>query len=296
MRSAHEDEFMIDPRWLARWRIAVLAGALTSCEAPTGAVREYAGTSVTLTSAIAKGGVTITSENGSVWVDTAGSSGSVAVTGLPFATGPDDDSARAAAVAALPSLKLAVGSDGQGGVTVAAGGDPTKGFDLAVHLPYPFDGLLTVNAKNGYVHYVGSSGAKGASLTVANGDIFAQDAGQQLTITGGTSNVDVITLPTIAGASITTKVGDISVQIPNAAVIFITAKSLSGGTVTPPPNKAVQISGTGDDDDDDSNGTAISTVAPDHRSATIQLGTLANIQALNQYLQVQTGAGDIVFH
>ena len=279
---------------------AAMMAVLPSCEAPAGAVREYAGTSTTLTSAIGKGGVTITNKNGAVWVDTAGTSGSVAVTGLPFATGPNDDAAHQAAIAALPSLALTVAPDGQGGVTVAGSGDETKGFDLTVHLPYPFDGLLTIDANNGYVHYVGSSGAKGVSITVGNGDVFVDDGGQNLTISGGTTNIDVITLPTLAGNSITTKVGDISAQIPNAAVLLITATCLSGGTVTPPPNKAVE---SGDDDDDSSGdpsgfsgGTAISNVAPDHRSATIQLGTLASINSLGQYLKVQTGQGSIVFH
>jgi hypothetical protein len=282
-------------RWSNGLQITVVAAIVASCSAPGAAVRQYSGSSLTLTSALAKGGVSITNANGSVWVDTAGESGSVSVTGLPFATGPDDASAREAAITAQTSLTLTVAPDGQGGVTVNGSGDDATGFDLEVHLPYPFDGLLTIDASNGYAHYVGSSGAKGVAITVGTGDIFVQDGGQQLTIAGGTSNIEVITLPTLAGASITTQVGDISAQIPNAAVLLITATSLSGGTVTPPPDKSVQ--GTGDDSTDDtSGGTAISTVAPDHKSATIQLGTMESIQALGQYLQVQTGNGNVVFH
>ncbi len=274
-------------------RFAIATALVTSCEVPAAEVRQYSGTAVQLSSAVGKGGLTITNANGAVWVDTAGVSGSLSVTGRPFATGANDDAAREAAVAAMASLTLTAGSDGHGGVAVTGTGDATKGFDLTVHLPYPFDGLLTINATNGYVHYVGSSGAKGAAITVATGDVFVDDAGQNLSISGGTSNIDVITLPTLSGTSITTKVGDISIQIPNAAVLLITARSLSGGTVTPPPSKAVEL---GDDDDDGTTATAVSTVASDHASATIQLGTLANIQALNQYLTVQTGDGDIVFH
>lgn len=275
-------------------RLALFAGAIASCESPAAAVRQYAGTSVTLSASLAKGGVSITSENGAVWVDSAGTTGSVFVTARPFASGPDDTAAIQAAAAAASSLPLTVAPDGQGGVTVAAGGDSTKGYDLTVHLPYPFDGLLTIQAKNGYVHYVGTSGAKGASITVGNGDVFADDAGAHLTITGGTSNIDVITLPTLAGDRIITQNGDISAQIPNAAVLLITADALTGGTVTPPPDKSVQTSDTAGDDG--SGGTAISTVAADHAHATIQLGTMTAIQALGQYLTVQTGHGNIVFH
>ncbi|HEY2511486.1 MAG TPA: hypothetical protein VGI39_11545 [Polyangiaceae bacterium] len=276
-------------------RVALVAGVIASCEAPAAAVRQYAGTSVTLSAPVAKGGVSITSANGAVWVDSAGTTGSVSVTGRAFASGPDDGAAIVAAAAAATQIPLTVASDGQGGVTVVAGGDSTKGYDLTVHLPYPFDGLLTIQAKNGYVHYVGTSGAKGASITVGNGDVFAQDAGAHLTITGGTSNIDVITLPTLAGDRISTQNGDISAQIPNAAVLLITADARSGGTVTPPPDKSVQTSDTGDDDDG-SRGTAISTVAEDHAHATIQLGTMTAIQSLGQYLTVQTGHGNIVFH
>jgi hypothetical protein len=183
-----------------------VAAIVASCAAPGAAVRQYSGSSVTLTSALAKGGVSITNANGGVWVDTASASGSVSVTGLPFATGPDDASARQAAIAAQASLSLTVVPDGQGGVTVNGSGDDATGFDLEVHLPYPFDGLLTIDAGNGYVHYVGSSGAKGVAITVGTGDIFVQDGGQHVTIAGGTSNIDVITLPTVAGTSITIQV------------------------------------------------------------------------------------------
>jgi hypothetical protein len=278
-------------------QVGVVAAIITSCATPDAAVRQYSGSSVTLTSALAKGGVSITNANGGVWVDTAGASGSVSVTGLPFASGPDDASARQAAIAAQASLSLTVVPDGQGGVTVNGSGDDASGFDLEVHLPYPFDGLLTIDASNGYVHYVGSSGAKGVAITVGSGDIFVQDGGQKLTIAGGTSNIDVITLPTVAGTSITTQVGDISALIPNAAVLFITATTLSGGAVTPPPNKSVVVGDDGSNGSDDtSSGTAISAVAPDHKSATIQLGTMQSIQALGQYLTVQTGNGNVVFH
>jgi hypothetical protein len=277
-------------------RIAFIAFAITNCGNEVSAVRDYAGTSVTMTSALGKGGVSITSENGSIWVDTAGTTGNVSVTGLPFATGPDNDAARRAAIAALSTLSLTVAPDAQGGVTVVGNGDDTKGFDLTVHLPYPFSGLLSITAKKGYVHYVGSSGAKGASISLEEGDIFVQDGGAHLTIAGGSSNIDVITLPTLAGTSITTKTGNISAQIPQAAVLFITARALTGGSVTPPPNKAVEISTSGGDDDDTNAGAAISTVAPNHTSATIQLGSMAAIMALNQYLEVQTGNGNIVFH
>lgn len=278
----------------------LIAGALAvSCESPVGATRQYAGTAVTVSAPVKKGGVTIANTNGAVWVDTAGTGGMISVTGLPFATGADDDEARQAAMAALSSLRLTAEPDGSGGVTVTGGGDATKGFDLAVHLPYPFDGLLTIRAKNGYVHYVGSSGAKGATIAVDNGDIYVQDGGQTLDISGGTSNIQVITLPTVTGTSVTTNVGDISMQIPNAAVLLITATSLSGGTVTPPPNEAVEVSDGNDDgtdeEDNASSTTAISNVAADHRSATIQLGSMAEIQTLRQYMKIETGQGNVVF-
>jgi hypothetical protein len=251
------------------------------------------------------GAVKINNVNGSIWVDTAGPTGFVTVTGRPFATGPDDDAARQAAIAAMSSLQLNVSTDMSGAVTIAGNGDDTRGFDLTVHLPYPFGGQVAVTSGNGYVHYVGSSGSTGCTINVTRGDVFVQDGGKILNITGGTSNINVITLPTLVGTSITTKVGNITAQIPQAAVLLITATTAGGGTVTPPPNKAVELNldpSSGDttdmsgDDGGAASGQAISKVSPDHKSATIQLGSLPVIQQNNWYLTVSTGDGNIVFH
>ena len=294
--------------WLRTLSVSVLAGALANCSAGSGATRQYSGAPVTPAPAVTSrsGAVKITNVNGSIWVDTAGPTGFVTVTGRPFATGSDDDAAKQAAMAAAAALKLTVSTDPtSGAVTVDGSGDDTSGFDLTVHLPYPFGGLVSITSGNGYVHYVGSSGSTGCTINVTRGDVFVQDGGKTLNINGGTSNITVITLPTLIGTSITTKVGNINASIPQAAVLLITATSASGGTVTPPPNKAVELNldpTTGDttdtsgDDGGSNSGEAISTVAPDHKSATIQLGALKVIQQNKWYLNVSTGNGNIVFH
>jgi hypothetical protein len=292
--------------WVRTLSISALAGALADCSSTSGATRQYSGTPVNPPPAVVtrSGSVKITNVNGSIWVDTASVTGFVTVTGRPFATGADDDAARQAAIAAMASLHLDVSTDSTGVVTVAGDGDDTRGFDLTVHLPYPFGGLVNVTSGNGYVHYVGSSGSTGCTINVTKGDVFVQDGGKFLNITGGTSNISVITLPTLVGTSITTKVGNINAQIPQAAVLLVTATTAGGGTVTPPPDKAVELNldpSSGDTTDmtgDDGGfaGQAISNVAPDHKSATIQMGALAVIQQNNWYLTVSTGNGNIVFH
>jgi hypothetical protein len=291
--------------WTRTLSISAFAGALASCSSSSGATRQYSGTPVTPMPAMItrSGAVKINNVNGSVWVDTAAPTGFITVTGRPFATGPDDDSARQAAMAAAAALKLDVSTDSSGAVTVDGSGSDTTGFDLTVHLPYPFGGLVSVTSGNGYVHYVGSSGSTGCTINVTRGDIFVQDGGKTLNINGGTSNITVITLPTLIGTSITTKVGNINAQIPQAAVLLIKATTASGGTVTPPPNKAVELnvdptSGDTTDTGDDGGaaGQAISVVAPDHKSATIQLGSLPVIQQNKWFLNVSTGSGNIVFH
>jgi hypothetical protein len=282
--------------------IAVLAFAGAGCGSQAGQVRRYSGTPVTANPVLAKGGVTVTNRNGSVWVDTAGRAGNVEVIALPFASGADDAAAEQAAAAAMSTLSFQAVPDGNGGVAVNGSGDATSGFDIMVHLPYPFGGSLTIDSTNGYVHYVGSSGANGATVNVETGDIFVQDGGKVLNIKGGQSNINVIALPTLQGSSITTDYGNITAQIPDSANILITASTGGGGTVTPPPNRSVEA--TGDDDDSTTSSfggfvlktLAVSTVADDHKSAQIQLGDAMKIMTLMQYLTVSTGHGNIVFH
>jgi hypothetical protein len=252
------------------------------------------------------GAVKITNVNGAIWVDTAGPTGFVTVTGRPFATGADDDAARQAALAAAAALHLDVSVDSTTGmVNIDGQGDDTRGFDLTVHLPYPFGGLVNITSGNGNVRYVGSSGSSGCTINVTRGDVFVQDAGKILNIKGGTSNISVVTLPTLVGTSITTQVGNINAWIPQAAVLLITATTATGGTVTPPPNKAVELqvdpttgdtTDTASGDDGGAAGQALSKVAPDHKSASIQLGSLDVIQQNSWFLTVSTGNGNIVFH
>jgi hypothetical protein len=274
-----------------------MVGALTHCAADvTGVARQYSGTAVTMSTQImsTSAGITVTNANGSVWVDTAGSPSApcgggstvctyVSVTAEPFATGSDDTSATAAANALQAAGGLQVVGSASGGVAITAQGDITQGFgyDLTVHVPYPFGGPVTIDAANGYVHYVGSSGANSANITVGNGDVYVQDGGKSIDIQGGTapggrSNITVITLPTVQGFNISTSSGNISAQIPQATVLLISARAATGGTVTPPPNKDVYVtctSSSDDSSDDTPSGAAISVVAPDHRSATVTLGS-----------------------
>jgi hypothetical protein len=281
--------------------ISILVGLLAACASQVSEVRRYSGTALAKNVALSKGNVTITNRNGSVWVDTAGRAGSLDVIARPFASGPDDAAAEQAAVATMSQLSLATMPDPSGGVVVSGSGDDASGFDLIVHLPYPFGGLLTITVTNGYVHYVGSSGANGATLKVTTGDIFVQDGGKNLQIKGGRSNINLIALPTITGTSIATDDGNITAQIPDSANLLITATTASGGTITPPPNRDVQ----GDQSNDNSTSSfdlgphlrtlAVSTVAGDHKSATIQLGDPLKIQQLHQYMTVSTGNGNVVF-
>jgi hypothetical protein len=294
--------------WAKTLLLSALAGALANCSAQSGGTRQYAGTPVTpMPAAVTRSGaIKITNTNGSIWVDTAGPTGYVTVTGRPFATGPDDAAARQAAIAAASSLQLNVSIDSSGTVDITGEGDNSRGFDLTVHLPYPFGGLVQITSGNGDVHYVGSSGSTGCTINVTRGDVFLQDAGKILNVKGGTSNITFITLPTLVGTSVTTDVGNINATIPKAAVLLITATAASGGVVTPPPNKAVELnydptSGDTTDttagaDSGDLGGSAISNVSADHKSATIQLGSLPVIQENKWFLTVSTGNGNIVFH
>jgi hypothetical protein len=284
-----------------------ILGFSASCSSEVDSVRRYAGTAVAQTVTSTKGNLVINNRNGSVWVDTAGDTtipmggiapaGMITVVGEPFAMGASDDAAKQAATAAMNALKLTVLPNASGDLVVTGTGDDSSGYDLTVHVPYPFGGALTINVTNGYVHYVGSSGGSAATINVAKGDIFVQDGGKKLAIKGGQSNINVIALPTIAGTSIATDYGNITAQIPDSANITITATSLDGGTVTPPPNRSVQVDTSGDDSTSSFDlgpnlrPLALSTVAPDHKSAVIVLGNLQ----LGYTLTVTAGHGNVVF-
>ena len=269
-----------------------ITAALSACETQVAEVRRYSGTPIFQAVSLAKGDLAISNRNGGIWVDTAGTAGQITVIARPFANGGNDDEAAREASAAMATLTLSAAPDANGGIVVSGSGDDRHGMDLTVHLPYPFGGFVTVSTLDGYVHYVGSSGGRGATINVTKGDIFVQDGGKVLTVHGGQSNITVIALPTLTGTSITTDDGNVTAQIPDAANLLITASSASGGTVTPPPDRDVQATG---DDDDSSSSLVVLDVAPDHKSATIQLGDLQTIQTLEQYLTVSTGHGNVVF-
>src|SRR5437588_1168449 len=124
--------------------LTFVVSAVTACESRVAEVRRYSGVSIAQTVRLSKGDVAVTNRNGSVWVDTGGQTGEVDIVGRPFATGSDDAAAEDAAVAAMATLPLTAAPDANGGVIVTGGGDDTQGFDLMVHLPYPFGGLLTI--------------------------------------------------------------------------------------------------------------------------------------------------------
>jgi hypothetical protein len=267
-----------------------------ACSDGGAGVRRYEGPPVAATAAWGKGSVDITNRNGAVRVDTAGRTAEISAIGLPFAMASPDAVGERAASDAMGGDRLEVVPDGAGGVTVTGGGSETSGFDLTVHLPYPFSSAVSINSTSGNVYFVGSSGGNGANIEVGKGDVFVQDGGRSLTIKGGLTNIDVIALPTMIGTSLTTDVGDITAQIPDAANLLITATAEAGGTVTPPPNKSV----VSDDGETQAlhvtlsaHPLAVSSLGPGNMSATIQLGNPDKAQ--QQTLWVSTGYGNIVF-
>jgi hypothetical protein len=282
------------PLMLLWWTSVVAAGA---CSAEAPGVSRYDGLAVVQDVPWGKGHLAIVNRNGNVKVDTAGQTGQITAVGLPFALAtPDESGRRTAADAIERDLHLDVTSDGAGGVTVKGGGSDTEGFDLTVHLPYPFSSLVSITITAGNLSFVGSSGGPGADIEVGTGDVFVQDGGGLLTIKGGLTNVTVIALPTMVGTSIVTDTGDITAQIPDAANLLITATTAGGGTVTPPPNKSV----VSDDSQTQAfharsfaHPLAVSNLGPGNKSATIQLGNPA--KAAQQTLRVATGNGNIVF-
>jgi hypothetical protein len=281
---------------LPLWFPAIVTLASIACSADGAGVRRYEGPPVSARTAGGKGQVAITNRNGAIRVDTAGQTAEISAIGIPFAEESPDAAGERRATDAMAGLHLDVTSDAGGNVSVDGSGSESTGLDVTVHLPYPFSSLLSVKAMVGNVYFVGSSGGNGATIEVERGDVFVQDGGRTLTIKGGLTNIDVIALPTMIGTSLTTDVGDITAQIPDAANLLITATAESGGTVTPPPNKSV-ISDDGETQAFHASSSlhplAVSNMGPGNKSATIQLGNPT--KAGQQTLWVSTGHGNIVF-
>src|SRR4051794_24561458 len=127
-----------------RFTMAILffgAGFSGSCTIESPGLKRYDGLPVaqTIPWLKTKSSVTITNVTGSVWVDIAGNSSEISAVGLPFALQPPDEAGeRAAAEALHDGLLMTSAKDAHGALTINASGDAARGFDLTVHLPYPF--------------------------------------------------------------------------------------------------------------------------------------------------------------
>ena len=251
---------------------ALLAGAfaLAGCRVEVTGPKRYDGTPKTTSAAWTTTKiVTIDNGNGSLTVDTAGTTSDVSVTGAPFALEPDDDQGKQTAVNEMTNkLVLAATADSTGNVTVSGNGTGTYGFDMTVHLPSNFDGPLSITEGNGPITVAGSAISPSTTITGSAGDITVQNIANSVVIKNGAGDITVSARPAGAGNSIRTDVGDINATI--AGDVTITAKTEFGGTVTPPPGAAANLSA-------------------DKMSAAITLG------AGTGALDVSTGNGNVIF-
>jgi len=255
---------------------ALGALALGACSGSgTGNIR-YQGVPVSQSSMVtSKSNVTINSPGGGVMIDTASDPGTVTAFGQPFAIASADAAGRVSAASTMANqAQLSLTTDSTG-LTVASTGSEQYGLDLIVHLPSPFHGLLTVNAAFGNVTYLASPSSPGATLNVATGDIDVENAGNQLTVQGGVSNIVLVAAPTLSGPDdkgnvtapsvVTTNVGNITAKIPDASSLTINAQTLAGGTVRPQADQVVAAQSA--------DGMSAQIVIGDGMSGSINIGT-----------------------
>jgi len=223
-----------------------------------------------------KADVIINSQNGGVFVDTAAGSGTVGVSAVPFAIASADAAGASAAAAAMSQATLTFSPAANSAIQVDSTGGDDYGLDLVVHLPSPFHGKLLVNAQHGNVTYLASAAAPGATINVGVGDIDVENAGNQLIIQGGVSNIVFVTAGTVGDAdtgtsSIKTNEGNITARIPDASSLTIHAWTGGDGIVRPEANQ-------------------VATLAPGDQDAQIIVG-----DGMSGTLDVATGKGDIFF-
>ena len=80
------------------------------------------------------------------------------------------------------------------------------GVDLTVHLQSAFHGALAVTALSGFVSVVANAAAPSTTIVARAGDINVQNAGNDLTIEGGISNITLLAAATLTGHSIRTEI------------------------------------------------------------------------------------------
>jgi hypothetical protein len=287
----------VPPARLAPSLCVSFAVVLSGCAPETSGAKRYEGTPVTSMSDYAAGSeIVINNPNGNIAVDIAGLANQISVSGVPFAIVADvaDDAAgQQAALAAMNGLDLSVGPAAMGVAVDVIGADGTRGLDLTVHLPLFYRAAVTIRADHGFVNFVGASAAPVTTIYAKSGDVSVTNIGNDLYVQGVASNIVVNAAPTLTGGSIVTDDGDVIAKIPDAANLFVTATSLKGGTVTPPPERGVEETTTSFIKPPTRTSQAVTTVAPDGRSANIELGD--PLRQGKRTLEVSTGNGNVIF-
>jgi len=137
---------------------------------------EYRGTPRTATQAWSAGkNVSIKNSNGKLVVlSDAASAAEIDVSGTPFTRDGQSDAEKQAATAHLTAMASpSVSADAAGNVVIDAPGGGFDGYDLTVHLPSAFDGVLNANNSNGELQYSGTPTGTGNVIHSDNGDVSA---------------------------------------------------------------------------------------------------------------------------
>jgi hypothetical protein len=170
--------------------------------------------------------ISISNENGDVTVAVGGEGEEkVIFDGIAFTRDAQNDQGEQNAKNTLSAMANPAFAPGDFVFLVAPGGG-VNGYKLTVWVPKDFDGILSVETKNGTTTLHGTEGA--ASTTVISHDIVATDLRRGINLHSKVGNIDFG--GTLNGPSniVQADLGDIVARVDTASNVGITATAKSG--------------------------------------------------------------------
>lgn len=179
--------------------------------------------------------VVVFNDNGKTKIVADSSASEVSVVGRPFAFDAEEEDAKKTIEEKL-NLKVAT-ENGEIVVAATMEGSGSYGYELEVHLPSSFDGVLDVQQGNGDVELASMGHATATRVNSSNGDIKVKNVtlAGRIELTTKLGDIEASILPTGSDKSLVrTDMGDVTLGIPASAANLTIHAYSEDGLVTYP--------------------------------------------------------------